>query len=279
MIVRTFHALPAGPPRLRLGESARWNPVRQEATWVDIESGTLFAATGGDLGAQSVVAKVEGSLGCAIPTGDGYVLANENRVVWRDDAGSAVSPEFFPRDGVRRFNDGCLDSRGRLVVGTLSRGRDTAVEQLLRIDRENNLEVLREGVGLSNGVAFHPDGRLFHVDTQKRSISWADGQSDINGWRTAFTMEELPDGLHIGSDGTLWIAIWGKGQVRQYTDSGALLSRVIVDTPNVTSCAIVGASGDRLLITTAQNDIPQSLLPATQKAGMLFTADLTMPVL
>jgi sugar lactone lactonase YvrE len=278
MSVPTFVADAVETAYLRLGESARWDPSSGHCSWVDIEAGTLFVAPGLDINAQRVLMTVHGTLGCAIPDGvGGFVLANENRVVWFDGSETRTSEEMFPRDKIRRFNDGCIDSEGRLIVGTLSRGRDDGTEKLLRIDREGRVEVLRANVRLSNGVAFHPDGRLFHVDTLASSVSWSDDLSTCAGWMTAFTVDGTPDGLHIGADGTLWLAMWGGGEVRQYTEYGELLARVVVDADNVTSCARIGTDGHHLLVTTARDGLSARELEMTPSSGQLFVADITTP--
>ncbi len=274
MIVPTTLAEPIGAQRLELGESARWDERRQRASWVDIEQGFIYGAALDRLTSPDVLASVDHSIGCAIPTAEGLVFANENRLGYLTDGGLDFSAELFLRDGRRRFNDGCLDPQQRLIVGTLSRGMDTADENLLRIDRSGRVDILRTGVRLSNGVAFHPDGRLFHIDTLARTLSWCDYSMDPQCWTEAFTVEGLPDGLLIDSDGCFWMAIWGNGEVRRYSESGKILEKVVVPTPHVTSCTMVGYSEATMLITTAREGIAPRDLAQHTFAGAIFTAPM-----
>ncbi|MDM4761992.1 SMP-30/gluconolactonase/LRE family protein [Galbitalea sp. SE-J8] len=277
MTVPTWPARSVGDARLELGECARWVPELGRVTWVDIESGTVFAASPDRLDDPAVLARADGSVGCALTRGDELVLANENRVVRIRGEEERVSRALFPADGVRRFNDGCLDPSGRLIAGTLSRGVDSGTEQLLRIDGDG-VEVLRSGVRLSNGVAFHPDGRLFHVDSFARTVSWCGDLDGERRWQTAFTVDDpsggLPDGLHIDAGGALWLCVWGAGEVRRYSEHGVLLGRVVVPAPRVTSCALIGTDADVLVITTAREGMDDRALARSPGSGAMFVADV-----
>ena len=56
----------------------------------------------------------------------------------------------------------------------------------------------------------------------------------------------------MDTEGNLWIAIWGAGEVRCYTSAGKRLATVDVPAPHTSSVAFVGPARDTLLITTAR---------------------------
>ena len=86
---------------------------------------------------------------------------------------------------------------------------------------------------------------------------------DHGGW---------PDGLCVDTDGNLWVAIWGGGEVRCYTPAGERLATVSVPAPHTTSVAFVGPDRDLLLITTATDQLSAAQLDAHPLSGRLFTA-------
>ena len=64
-----------------------------------------------------------------------------------------------------------------------------------------------------------------------------------------------PDGMTIDTDGALWVALWGGGQVRRYLPDGELDEILDIDATNV-SCCTFGPDGT-LYITTARIDSPE----------------------
>jgi len=264
-----------GTQRLELGESARWDAVTRRVSWVDVEKGRLYAAPPGAWDEIAQLHQAPTSLSCALPDGSGgFVLAEGTRVARLAAEGTIErGAELFPDDGVRRLNDGRLDPDGRVIVGTLSRGRDEPHEQLLRIEPDGRTTVLREGVRLSNGVAFHPDGRLHHVDSLARTVSWCDYRRDPLRWITAFRVDDgLPDGLWIDSAGGVWVAAWGAGEVRRHRDDGRVDRIVELDAPHVTSCVLVDER--TLVITTAREGLDAGQLARHPASGSVFVAEL-----
>jgi sugar lactone lactonase YvrE len=74
--------------------------------------------------------------------------------------------------------------------------------------------------------------------------------------------------------GNIWIAIWGRGQVRCFTPAGEHVATVEVPSPNTTSVSFVGERLDRLLITSAREQLSDEQLSAYPKAGHLFLCDV-----
>lgn len=82
----------------------------------------------------------------------------------------------------------------------------------------------------------------------------------------AFSVRDgSPDGICVDTDGNLWVAIWGRGEVRCFSPRGQLLATVLVKAPHTSSVAFVGPGRDRLLITTARDELP----PTTCRASRL----------
>ena len=98
--------------------------------------------------------------------------------------------------------------------------------------------------------------------------------SDRNTFLQLISDEGSPDGLCVDASGDLWVAVWGGRQVRRYAPSGELTGVVEVPTPLVTSCAFAGPEQDRLVITSAWDELTTEALEAEPLAGRLFSADV-----
>jgi sugar lactone lactonase YvrE len=139
--------------------------------------------------------------------------------------------------------------------------------------------VIDDDLGLSNGVAWSPDGDvLYTVDTTAKTV-WSRPYDTASGrWgerEAAFGVSDgSPDGLCVDAEANLWVAVWGRGEVRRYSPRGDLLAVVRVPAPHTSSMAFVGSDRDRLLITTARDDLSPGDLAAYPDSGRLFLADV-----
>jgi sugar lactone lactonase YvrE len=68
--------------------------------------------------------------------------------------------------------------------------------------------------------------------------------------------------------------VWGAGQVRCFDPAGEQVATVEVAAPHTSSVAFVGPERDRLLITTAREDLTDDQLTTWPLSGRLFLADV-----
>jgi sugar lactone lactonase YvrE len=177
------------------------------------------------------------------------------------------------------LNDACCDARGHLWLGTASpRPRSGA---LLRIaadaDPDAPPELVVDGVSMSNGIDWSPDGRtLYHVDSAAGSVDAfachpATGVLHDRRRLISVPVEQgLPDGLTVDAHGDLWVAVWGSGEIHCHAADGRLRAIVEVPADQVTSCAFGGRDLDALWITTARDGLDQAELAQQPDAGALF---------
>ena len=67
------------------------------------------------------------------------------------------------------MNDGACDPQGRFWGGTLADDHHTGGGALYRLDRTGRTEVVLEGLTISNGIGWSPDGRtMYLVDSGPR---------------------------------------------------------------------------------------------------------------
>ena len=164
--------------------------------------------------------------------------------------------ELWRDDGVR-MNDGSTDPDGTFLCGSMQEGDPNGGASLYRLGTDLSVSIALTGVSVSNGLVWSPDGRrVYYNDTPTHRVDVFDVAED-GSWhdrRTAADLgEEHPDGMTIDTDGRLWVALWGGGQVRCLDpETGRTLEVVEVEGPTQTSaCTFGGPDLDQLFITTS----------------------------
>jgi sugar lactone lactonase YvrE len=272
-MIERWRAVAAAPGRYRLAEGPVWDAPRERLLWVEIEAGAVHT---GRLDGMRVVRTgtrvLDRTVGAvAVGRAGELLVAGTESLLVVDPAGAVTpGPRVLPEGGGRRLNDGKCDPDGVFWVGSLAFDERPGGEVLVRVGADRSVTTVDEGLSLSNGLAWSPDGTLFYsIDTTPRTVHvrpWPAGERG-----TFLTAGFAPDGMCADAAGNLWIACYGAGEVRRYAPDGTLTGVVEVDEPEVTCPAFVGPGLDRLLITTRPRlflaDVGTTGLPATPWAG------------
>lgn len=265
-----------------IGESPRWDALRERLWWVDVLGREVrwsvldpprtvaLRRFGAPVGA---LALAEG--GIAVATGRSVVVMDaedpedDGRVLWS-----------FDGDELTRLNDVGVDPAGRLLVGSMTIDRRRGCARLWSLDAAGEARVLVDGATLSNGIDFSPDGRtLYWADTGDRvvvSFPYDVETGSIGRGREFVALEEgagNPDGLTVDAEGAVWLACVRAGEVRRYLPDGRLDARVCVPTKKVTSAAFAGPGLRLLVMTTAAVELSEMDLAREPYAGSLFVCE------
>jgi sugar lactone lactonase YvrE len=172
------------------------------------------------------------------------------------------------------MNEGGCDPGGRFLCGTMAYDQHPGAGSLYRLDADRSVTVVLEGVTISNGLEWSPDGALaYYVDTPTREISVFDSDSagGLHDRRPFASVDAMPDGLTVDADGGVWVALYDGRAVQHFGPDGAPGARVDVPEGRVTACTFGGADLDRLFITTSR----EGLAPGEEPyAGSLYVADV-----
>jgi sugar lactone lactonase YvrE len=183
-------------------------------------------------------------------------------------------PEVW-NDPTLRMNEGTCDPQGRFYCGSMSYQRVPGAGALYRLDPDRSVRVVLDGVTISNGLEWSPDGSLvYYNDTPTRRVDVFDYDPDAGfSHRRPLVVldEERPDGLTVDADGGIWVAFNGQGRVHRFTAGGRLDEVVEVGAAKTTACCLGGPGLDRLFITTSRENLPDGEDPL---AGALFIADV-----
>ncbi|MBI4625971.1 MAG: SMP-30/gluconolactonase/LRE family protein [Verrucomicrobia bacterium] len=270
-----FHAIPT-----RLGEGVCWHPSRQTIWWVDILGRRFYEA--GPTGTPPRVLECAEMIGAVAPTRSGGLVAALHVGIYLIDPESGAASHFAtPADHdtkIFRFNDGKVDPMGRFWAGTMALDERPGRSRLFRIGADRSVAVMREGVSVSNGLAWSPDARtLYYIDSPTRTVqafAFDLEHGTVGPPRVAVRFAEadgFPDGCTLDAEGHLWIAHWGAAKVTRWDmRSQRLLHTISLPVRNVTSCAFGGPQRNHLFITTAKDEKSASVEP---EAGYIFRID------
>src|SRR5436190_8802047 len=249
--------------------SERWGGLR----WVDMLAGDVLSlAADGTIGRHHV-----GAIAAALRPrrGGGAVIAVERGFALEETDGT-VTPlgELWSDEGVR-MNEGGCDPDGRFYGGSMAYDERPGAGEMYRLDGDGSVRVVLEGLTVSNGLDWSPDGsRAYYVDTAAQRVDLFDYERDAGLQRRRPFAEippELgsPDGLTVDEAGGVWVALNGGGAVRRHGPEGAVDAVVEVGARKVTACAFGGARLDQLFITTSREDLEPGDDPL---AGSVFRA-------
>ena len=175
-----------------------------------------------------------------------------------------------------RLNDGRVDRAGRFWCGSMVEdGSGIAKACLYRVDR-GVVQLMRDGVHISNGLAFNLDGSALYFADSARHAIWRHELLDdgcVLGKCTVFAQTEghvFPDGATVDSEDCLWVAHWGGAQVVRYTPTG-YVDRVVSLPVTQPSCVCFGgARRDLLFVTSAQAGLAPDCRARQPEAGDVF---------
>jgi sugar lactone lactonase YvrE len=279
--MRVFTATVASEGQYELAEGPVWDAARERVLWTDINAGMVF---GGHLEGGFVIPDTEmrfdQTLATVVCDAEGRMLVAGARRLYRvvGESRAVVHAELIPESKHSRLNDGACDPAGRFLVGSMALDGRQGEECLYRVEGDGTTTIIDGDLTLSNGLAWSPGGDvMYSVDTIPGIVYSRPYDPDTGAWGERSQTLRLdrggwPDGLCIDSDGNLWLAIWGGGEVRCYTPAGERLATVSLPAPHTTSAAFVGVKRDTLLITSATDQLSAAQQEQHPLSGRLFTA-------
>jgi sugar lactone lactonase YvrE len=211
--------------------------------------------------------------------GGGAVIAVERGFVLEDADGTLTTLDPVWADPGVRMNEGGCDPDGRFWCGSMAYDQAPGAAALYRLDPDGSVRTELEGVTVSNGLEWSPDGSLAYYDdtaTHRVDVFDYDRASGLTGRRPFVQLGDdgNPDGLTVDAEGGVWVALFGAGAVHRYTTAGVLDVVVELPTAQVTACTFGGPRRDQLFITTSREGMGPDDDPF---AGSLFRADVGVP--
>ena len=244
-------------------EGPVWDP-QKGLYFSDVTGGGIFLLDrSGKI--STAVEKRRGVGGMALHA-EGGLVAGGREIAW-------IGTDGVPRtlldsahaDGAVGFNDLTTDATGRIYVGSLAfkvfGGGPMQPGNLYCIEVDGRVRRVSDGVLLTNGLGFSPDGkRLYHSDARRQMVRVYDVEADgaLGHWKCFCAMGEgrVPDGLKVAMDGSVWVADAHGGRVAVFEADGRHRRDIEVPLPMVTSVCFGGDDLRDLYVVTGSRGGP-----------------------
>jgi gluconolactonase len=253
-------------------EGPVWDPTRG-LYFSDVFNGGVYLLDRSDKVAP-VVPKRRGIGGMALHEAGGLVVGGRDIAYVRlADGGTRSLLALDAIPGATGFNDLTADRSGRVYVGSLAfrvfSSEAPKPGHLHVVDLDGSMRTVSDGVMLTNGLGFSPDGnRLYHCDAREGLVRVYDAKPDgsVGPWSKFAGMGEggVPDGLKVASDGSVWVADAHGGRVAVFGADGSHRQDVKVPLPMVTSLCFGGDDLRDLYIVTGSRGGP------SENCGSIF---------
>ena len=256
------------------GEGPVWSPRWGGLRWVDMLAGDVLTLRDDGAVDRRNVGRVAAALR---PRKDGgAVLGVERGFALEEPDGTLRYLDPLWSDDTTRMNEGGCDPDGRFWCGSMAYDQAPGAAALYRLDPDGSVTTVLEGVTVSNGLDWSPDGSLAYYDdtaTHRVDVFDYDRDAGLTGRRPFVELPDdgNPDGLTVDAEGGVWVALYGSGVVHRYTADGALDVVVEVPVAQVTACTFGGPRLDQLFVTTSREGLAPGEDPL---AGALFRADV-----
>jgi sugar lactone lactonase YvrE len=226
---------------------------------------------------------------------DGGLLLAARDGLWRFDTITGARTELAaPPYDVRteRFNDGKCDPQGRFWVGTIYEPRDPALAALYSF-RRGSLTKCADGITVSNGLAWSPDGRTMYWSDTKAHVIYAldfdPASGELSGRRVFHQFPSKrsdqsleayggrPDGAAVDAAGNYWVAMFEGQRLLCLSPLGAIVREVSLPVRCPTMPCFGAADLKTLYVTTAREKRPIEELAAQPLAGCVLSMRVDVP--
>jgi sugar lactone lactonase YvrE len=256
-------------PLWRPGEGLYWSDVLKGGVYRRAPSGEVTTA----------LPHRRGIGGLAWHAAGGLIMGGRN-IAFKslDGSRTAVLMTEHSAPGIVGFNDLTIDAAGRIYVGSLAfrvfAGDPPKPGHLHVIDLDGSTRVVADGILLTNGLGFSPDGRrLYHSDAHADLVRVydVDADSSLSAGQAFAHLAGTPDGLAVAADGSVWVALAQGASVAVLGPDGRERERLTVPLPMVTSVCFGGDDLRDLYVVTGSRGGPR------ENCGTVFRTRVDVP--
>jgi sugar lactone lactonase YvrE len=264
----------------RLGETPIWSPEEAALYWVDWGSGPVCRYDPTTEEYTTFAMEVPVTAIARRASGGWILIAQDGIYAWDQYTNQCEllygKPEPDHPDII--FNDGAVDQKGRLLVGTVNMNDPFAPEgSLYRLDPDYSLHPLDKGYATANGIGISLDSRTVYVADQRKwqiiALNYDLEKGTTSNRRIFATIpkeEGMPDGLIVDAEGFIWNGHWDGWRLTRYAPDGKIERQIRFPVQHVISFAFGGEALDVLYVTTSSWDFTDKDREQQPGAGDLF---------
>lgn len=290
----SYDIVGASPEAALLGESPFWHPDEQCLYYCDIPGHELLRL---DPATQRLDRwAFPTDVACCAPAMGGGLVLGMRDGLWHFDTrpggdGRLLStPPYDPT--FERFNDGKADPWGRFWVGTIFEPRKPP-NAALYCFAFGELTREADGVTVSNGLGWSPDGRtMYWSDTTSHTIFALDfdiGTGELSRRRVFARFAQRvpeqpldayggrPDGAAVDAEGGVWVSMFEGGRLVRLDPDGRIEREVVLPVRCPTMPCFGGPDLKTLYVTTSRHNRPGEELAAQPLAGHVLSMRVEVP--
>ncbi len=264
--------------RCSVAESPVWDAVGRRLLFCDI-NGKRINALSIDTDERETwdFPEVVGSFGLC--RSGRLVVAQRHHVVLFDPKTGVLTDltAKVEEPPTNRLNDGKVGPDGAFWVGGMDENSPRQkVAALYRVTADGRITKQEDGIAVSNGLAWSPDGRImYHSDSTAGIIEAWDfdaGTGSRTGHRILATLtseDGRPDGAATDAAGNYWSAGPSAGCLNCFSPSGKLLRKWTFPVPGPTMPCF---AGEWLYVTSLREGKSEQVLSEHPTLGGLFRA-------
>ena len=247
--------------RCTIGEGPIWNK-KESCLYYTYGMGSEICKLDiytGDLSVRSV------DVGCAafaFDTNNRLIVSRMDGVFYLNDDNTVEPLYDTNRYNIKYCNDMKVGPDGCIYVGTQSSKRlGISFEidgKLYRIEKNGKVDILLDGLILSNGLEWSMDEkRFYHTDSDTGVIKEYDFDKSLG--TLSYTGRSVKvdgvDGFTIDKDDNILAAMWGYGRIAVIdTNTMEIVDYIEVPAQAPASCGFCGESMKKLAVVTATYD-------------------------
>lgn len=273
--------------RLELGEGPGYDPASGLAWWFDIPARRMCthrimatSSAGGTAGDTLIHALPMAASAMAITKSGRQLLLAEDGLYFRDAVSGALDlhVSLEPQNPATRSNDARVHPSGAFWISTMGWNAEPGAGSIYRY-YSGKVERLWDGLTIPNAICFSPDGRsAYFCDTPERRILRVETDpasgSPLGPPQDFVTDLYWPDGAVTDAAGTLWVAIFGTGELLGFASDGRPVGRMMLPARNVTCPAFVGPGARQMLVTSGFYGLGAAEKDAAPQEGATFLLPL-----
>ena len=266
----------------RLGESPLWDDRRERLFFVDIDAGEIHHVTEeGSSHRMWNAPPPDRPTALGLTTAGRLVVALTRSVVFLDPETGAWEPlaEIDVGPSTTRLNDGKVGPDGAFWVGSLDERPDRpAIGALFRVTPDGTVEKRLDGLRVSNGLAWSPDGRtMWLADSRGPWIDRFDfdpATGEMSNRSRFATLDDetgRPDGCTCDSAGFYWSAGVSAGRLNRFAPDGRLVEHWDLPIAWPSMPCFGGEGLRRLFVTSLARPGVEAPASATLPAGSVIS--------